>query len=138
MGTLESHVESFIKSELRTLRARQSRLHWLTACVSSEGGGQSVEIRRGTVPANPTLSKVLAILQDQEIQALQRRVDLLMAALNGLEPTQLRVVTILYIGPKIYTHTGAVHHLGISERHIRRLRDEALRQIAVAMGLTLT
>lgn len=138
---LDQHTQNYVEGELRAYRGRQQRIAWLKECHATERLGWDAppdENAGGGRPAgkvsNPTLARVIAMQHDEELQNLERKVKRVDAGMALLTEAERRIITMVYLERRL-TLNGAAIALGYTERHAGRLKNRALHQIAVAMGV---
>ena len=133
---VESHALRFVEEELRRHRARIKAVESRKAAHArarpgsdlAPGGGRPSEV------GDPTHIAVLRMQDDPELQAWEARVKRLEAGLALLPEPERKVLEMLYITRR-YQINGVCMELGYSDRHVRRLRNEGLYTLAVAMGI---
>lgn len=138
-SALEPHVLRYLEGELKTHQARRKHVAWLEECIAWERPGWNAPADRnagggrpgGTV-SNPTAGR--AIILDRELTDARTRVQRIEGALELLTEGERKTVALLYLERR-FTPAGAAIHMGYSLSHIYRLKDEALLQIAVTLGL---
>lgn len=138
---LQPYVVRYIEGELMNHMARKTQIAFLKSCHYTERPGWDradgeVMMRSGGSISNPTLSRVLALERDDELQGLVRQVQRVEAALGVLTDLEGRVMRMLYLERR-YNATGVSMEVGVSSRTVRRIRQSALSQMAVAMGLMI-
>lgn len=136
---LELHVLRYIEGELNTHQARKKHIEWLTNCIAWERPGWNAEPDRnagggrpgGTV-SDPTAGR--AAMLDRDLDAIKAQVAKIDLALELLTEAEAKVITMLYLERR-YTAPGVAIHMGYTQAHVYRLKDQAMVQIAVALGL---
>lgn len=137
---LQPYVVRYIEGELMNHMARKTQIAFLKSCHYTERPGwdrvEGEVMRSGGSISNPTLSRVIALERDDELQGLIRQVQRVEAALGVLTDIEGRVMRMLYLERR-YNATGVSMAVGVSSRTVRRIRQSALSQMAVAMGLMI-
>lgn len=134
---VDAHVLRYVEEELRGHRARQRAIEARKAAIARArpvvelgmGGGRP----SGSV-GDPTHSAVARILQDEELQRWETRTKLVDAGLATLVERERRVVDMLYITRR-YQPCGVAMELGITDRQVRRIKNEALYTLALTLGI---
>lgn len=138
---LDRHVVQYIEGELYAHAARKKAMERLKTYIATERPGWEegetqvfLGIRPEGTVSNPTMARVLAMERNRELQTLEAQVRRVEAGLAVLNPAELQVITLVYLTRRM-SITEAADHMRLTARHVRRLRQTAIYQIGITMGV---
>jgi hypothetical protein len=87
---------------------------------------------RSSTPGNPTLGRVMALMNDQETAHLRMMIRTIENVNNDLTPLQQDIIKHLYF-EKRYTVDGVAFQLERDEKTIRQHRNQAIVAFVIAL-----
>lgn len=129
---ISRHYITYVEGELRLYPARKRRLAYIETCLATGAPPREEGMPRSPGRADPTYSRAMALMHDQERLYLQGWVRMVEDTYCGLTEQQQRIIRMLYWERKLAPE-GVAEELGMHRATMFRQRNRALLAFAVAM-----
>ena len=128
----------YIESEIAHYHETVKEVGDLKMMLYEEGEGRSyaVDGRRSNMIGDPTFNKVAKVVQNRQIQHLERVIAAIDEVYEGLPDEKKRLVQVLYWSkPQKYTWDGIAEQFYYSKKTLQRWRDAIVNEIAEKLGM---
>lgn len=129
---ISRHYITYIEGELRLYPARKRRLAWLETCIATATPSREDGMPGAPGPGDPTHSRALALMRDQERAYLQGWCRLVEDTYHSLSIEQQSIIRMMYWERRL-TPDGVAKELGMHRSTMFRQRNRALLAFAIAM-----
>lgn len=129
---ISRHYITYVEGELRLYPARKRRLAWLETCIATATPHREDGMPGAPGPGNPTQSRALALMHDQERTYLLGWCRLVEETYHSLSIEQQSIIRLLYWERRL-TPDGVAKELGMHRSTLFRQRNRALLAFAIAM-----
>lgn len=126
------HYVSFVEGELRLYPARKRRLAYLETCIATATPAFEEGMPRAPGVGNPTLSRAVALMQDQERTFLQAWVRMVEDTFHALSLEQQQVIRLMYFENRLRPE-GVADELKIHFTNVYKHRNRALLAFCVTI-----
>lgn len=129
---VERHVVRFVEEELRLYSTRKQRVEFLTESIIRSTPTLEPGMPRAPGPGNPTLSRAVALMMDQERTHLKLWVMTVEETLARLTVVQKEIIRLSYFENEL-TPDGVAATLKMDRATLYRHRNPALLLFCIAL-----
>lgn len=133
---VDAHALEYVALELGLYKARQRRLEEIKTAIATErpGADYAAGSRPSGTTSDPSLAAVLRIEADEEVRALEQKLRRTRAGLESLTEQEKEILADLFVnGNRTVTEMSV--RLDRDERTVRRIKNEALYKVGIALGV---